>query len=564
MQSQGYERPNLPNDYVEPDGDTEEKLADIWQQLLGIQKIGRDDNVFRMGAHSLIALQVVNRLRDTFDIDLQLGTAFEAPTIAELAEKIDAARKAAQKALPPIQAIARQEQAPLPVSCAQQNLWELQELSNPPEKVGLLGLRRRQSPPAILGSVLFNVCMTLRFTGKLDVVVLERSLSAIVQRHETLRTHFVSVDGQLTAVVSAARPVPLPVVDAPAVEVEKLENYLWELVARQQQQSFRQDEPLLWRVQLVRIGEDEHRLIWCAHRSVCDETSLEILAQELVVFYRANHAGEAVDVAQPSVQYVDYAAWQRHWLKDAVLQAHLEYWKGRLLSCQPVLMLPAGWKRAPATHLATAAFKLPPELSGAIHTLSQDQRTSLFVTLLSAFNLLLFQCTGQQDILIGAPSANRNRSELEGLIGLFDNILALRSALSDDQTFLQLIGQVHQTVLEAQVHQDMPFEMVLKTLLPERNPKVPLLQVMFSLENEPARQMALPDLLLEIPRVSGREANCDLILAMKDTSEGLCGVFEYNLDLLKATTIERLIADFKKLLQAVVIDPGQHLVNFFK
>ncbi|MFZ6028171.1 MAG: beta-ketoacyl synthase N-terminal-like domain-containing protein [Chloroflexota bacterium] len=559
-QAHAYERPNLPNDYVEPDGDTEAKLADIWQQLLGIQKIGRDDNVFRIGAHSLIAMQVVNRLRDTFDVDLQLGTAFEAPTIAELAERIEAARKAAQKALPPIAVIARSDGTPLPVSCAQQTLWELQALARPPQKAGLLGLRRQQ-PPAILGSVILNVCTTLRFSGKLDAARLARALSTIVQRHEALRTRFALADGRLASFAADAQPVTLPVVNVPSLPAEKLDAYLWELVAAQQQETFKQDDACLWRVQLVRLDADEHRLIWCAHRSICDETSLEILAQELVVLYRDS---DAAAMGQPGVQYADFAAWQQQWLREERIQAHLDYWKGRLLSSLPVLRLPSGWKPAPSTHLATAAFDLSPELSGAMHTLSQNQRTSLFVTLLAAFNLLLFQCTGQQDILIGAPATNRNRSELEGLIGLFDNILALRCALSDEQSFLQLLGQVHQTVLEAQVHQDVPFEMVLKMLLAERNPKVPLLQVMFSLENEPARQITLPDLTLEIPRVSGREANCDLILAMKDTPDGLRGVFEYNRDLLQAATIERLVVDFKRLLQAVVVDPSRPLVRFFE
>ena len=473
------------------------------------------------------------------------------------------ARKAEVSAFLKLVQRASRKAGPIPLSFAQQRLWFLDQLQ-----------------PA---SPTYNIPMAIRLQGTLDVAALAASLSAIVARHEILRTTFAVVDGAPVQVIAPIQPHPLPIVDQQTVQEDQRAAAMQQLVAAEAQQPFDLQRGPLFRTTLARFDPDDHGLLITVHHIVFDGWSYALLTQELSALYTAYSAGQQ-DAGLPNLplQYADYALWQREWLAGcpgrvpmpgghphgtrlapgAVLEQQLSYWRQQLGGMPAILQLPTDRPRPPvqSAHGATYEFELSGELTAALQELSRRENATLFMTLLAAFQVVLHRYSGQDDIAVGTPIAGRTRPELEQLIGFFINTLVLRADLAGNPSFRDLLRQVREVALQAYTHQDVPFEMLVEALQPERDlSHHPLFQVMFALQNMPSSALELPSLHLELIEVESSSVKFDLGLTMTMTTAGLRGYLQYNTDLFAATTIERLVGHLHTLLNGIALDPEQRI-----
>lgn len=532
-------QPEVP--FVAPCTPIEEMLAGIWAEVLGIEKIGIHDNFFELGGHSLLATRVISQLREVFEVELPLRRLFEKPTVAELAKDIETATKAGLGLeSPPIKPIARDTE--LLLSFAQQRLWFLAQLE-------------AHSP-------LYNIPGTFHVQGQLNIGALEQSLNEVLRRHEVLRTAFKTVEGRPVPVISSVTSLFLPVIDLSELPQPQQQAQVNQLAHREAQQPFALDTSPLLRVKLLRLGEEEYVMLFTMHHIVSDGWSMGILVREIAALYQAFCNGQSSPLSELPIQYADFAAWQRQWLQGEVLETQLSYWRQHLRGAPAVLELPIDHPR-PAIQTfqgATCAFQLSQELSVALKRLSQQEDSTLFMTLLAAFKTVLYRYTEREDIVVGSPIANRNRSEIEGLIGFFVNTLVLRTSLSDNPTFRELLHRVRDVTLEAYTHQDLPFEQLVEALQPQRSLSyTPLFQVMFALQNAPMSEIELSGLTFSAIENNTETAQFDLTLSMQETEEGLTGTFKYNTDLFKAATIERMVGHLQVLLEAVVANCDRQL-----
>jgi len=533
--------------HVAPRTERERKLVDIWQEVLGVEPIGVDDDFFELGGHSLLATQVVSRAQPLLDRELPLRLLFEAPTVALLAAALEdgAAPAAVGAAGVPLRPLPRQggrTAVEIPLSFAQERLWFLDQLSQ--------------------DGVAYNIPGAVRFSGPLDVGVLERSLAEIVRRHEVLRTSFESVAGTPFQRIS-----PRVELTFPRVDLTGLEENRWPPAARaaataEARRSFRLDRGPLVRVLLLMLRDDEHALVLNMHHIISDGWSAGIFVSELGELYRAYRAGEASPLEELPIQYADFAHWQRQWLRGAVLEEQLAHWRSTLEAAPTVLELPTDRPR-PAVQSFRGArelLTLPQDLSTALPALVRQHGATLFMVLLAAFKVLLARLSSQEDLLVGTPIANRNRVEVEGLIGFFTNTLVLRSRFHDDPPFVELLSRVRETSLEAYRHQDLPFEKLVEEVQPERDlARTPLFQVMFVLQNAPMSELEIEGLTLSSLDLDFSAAKFDLTLSLMETDGGLTGYVEYPRDLFDRTTIQRLAESLEILLRGVVAHPESRL-----
>lgn len=458
---------------------------------------------------------------------------------ALLAERLQKAR--AKRTGP--QAIGRRPvDSPAPLSFAQQRLWFLDQLE--------------------VGSAAYNVPAVYDLAGPLDVAALAQSLNAIVQRHESLRTTFAEMDGQPVQIIAPVLELALPVVDLAALGAAGCEVEVQRLVAWEAQRPFDLVRGPLLRITLLRLGQAVHTLLLTMHHIVFDEWSTGVLNHELGKLYSALAAGRPPPLAELPIQYADFAVWQQQWLQGGVLGAQLGYWKGQLAGAPGVLELPTDRPRPAVQTFRGAEVRAvsPPGLAEALRRLSQQGEATLFMTLLAAFKALLYRYTGQCDVVVGSPVANRNRSEIEGLIGFFVNTLVLRSDLSGNPSFLELLAWVREVALGAYSHQDLPFEKLVEELRPERSlSHNPLFQVMFVLESEPLVGPALSGLSVQQVAVSHTTSKFDLTLFVQDAGQGLEALVEYNADLFDAGTMHRLLGHWQTLLVGIVAGPETRL-----
>ena len=536
-----WSRQQLASEYVAPRTPVEEVLAGIWSQVLRIEKVGVHDNFFDLGGHSLLATQLVSRVREAFEIELPLRNVFESPTVATLAEHVEIAKRAEAGVLaPPIQPVPRDQE--LPLSFAQQRLWFLDQLEP--------------------NSPFYNLPEVVRLTGPLNVPVLERSLNEVVRRHEALRTTFKTVDGRAAQVIDAELTVPLPLADLCHLPKAQREAEAKRMAGEEVQQPFDLAEGPLLRARLLRLDEEDHIVLLTMHHIIGDDWSTTVLVQELAVLYDAFSHGRPSPLPELGIQYADFAYWQRQWLQGEVLEAQLGYWKQQLAGLPPLLELPTDRPRPPVLTYPGdfQSFVLPETLSRAVKDLCRQEGVTLFMTLLAVFQVLLHRLTGQEDISVGSPVANRNRSEIEGLIGFFVNTLVMRTDLSGEPTFRELLKRVREMALGAYAHQDLPFEMVVDALQPERNlSHSPLFQVMFALQGTPMQAAPLPSSGLTLGPVEAHSgtAKFDLTLFMLGEGDQLGGALEYNTDLFDGATIQRMVRHFRTLLEAIVADPDR-------
>ncbi len=529
----------LSDKYVAPRNSIEEILSVIWAQVLKVEQVGIHNNFFELGGHSLLATQLVSRVRTSLRVELPLRNLFAAPTVAELSQNI---QQLQQQDLTASAISRRARDAELPLSFAQTRLWFLDKL-NP-------------------NSAFYNLVIALRLVGTLNRAALEQSLQEITHRHEALRTNFITVDGQPTQIIQTQTNWTVSIVDLKHLSTSKKEIALQQLAQQQVQRPFDLASEALIRTTLVMLSETEHALLVFIHHIVFDGWSMGVFVQELVALYNAYSQGQPSPLTPLPIQYADFAIWQRDWLQGDVLQSQLSYWQQQLKDAPALLSLPTDRPRPAVQTFAGAyqKFALSVELTDSLVKLSQEQGVTLFMTVLAAFDTLLYRYTGQSDILVGSPIANRDRSEIEGLIGFFVNTLVMRTNLAGNPSFSELLLRVREMAMDAYAHQNLPFEMLVEALQLERDlGHTPLFQVVFNLQNAPVQEVELAGLTVSSLPVESTTTKIDLALSMENTTQGLVGVWEYNTDLFDASTIERMRGHFITLLSGIVANPQQQI-----
>jgi amino acid adenylation domain-containing protein len=526
--------------YVAPRTPTEQLVAAICSDVLNTDPVGIHDNFFHLGGHSLLAVQLISRLRRTFDVELPLRALFEQPTVAGLAASLDRGRgEGRADSVPPMERVDRTGN--LPLSFAQERLWFLDQWE--PE------------------SPYYNIPMAVRIRGDLDVQLLRQTLAEITRRHESLRTMFAAVDGKPTQLISDEVDLSLPIVDLSELDEDRRESEATRMVRDEVQQPFDLARGPLFRCRLLRLSAGNHVLTFTIHHIVSDAWSIGVMIREIAALYEAFSADRPSPLESLPIQYVDYAAWQRRWLQGDVLQEQLQYWE-RCLEGMPTLELPTDRPRPPMQTFrgATLPFTWSRELLDGLTSLSRRRETTLFMTLLAGFQVLLARYSGQQDVGVGTPIAGRSREELEGLIGFFVNTLVLRTRLEDDPTVAELLTRVRETVVGAFAHQDIPFEMLVQRLQPQRDTsRSPLFQVMLVSLDMPGAEVEAAGLTVTPLETTTKTSKFDLTVYYEETAEGIRGRVEYNTDLFDLTTIERMTENFRQLLEAVVDDPTQRV-----
>ncbi len=529
---------------VAPRTAAERAVASVWSEVLEIGPLGALDDFFERGGHSLLAAQAVAHLQSLLDVDIPLRLLFESPTVEGLARRIDELRaEGSRQRETPITPVPRE--GTLPLSCSQRALWFLDRLTP--------------------GSPLYNVHAAVRITGVLDRQALERGFQEIVRRHEAVRTSFPALDGLPVQRVSGGSEICLERIDLGSVPEHEREAEARRLALLERQTPFDLAAGPLVRAKLIRLGDRDHAVLLTMHHIVTDGWSMRVAAGELAALYDAYTRGDPSPLPEPTLQYADYAAWQNQRLQGARLEELLSFWRSDLEGLEP-LRLPTDRPR-PAVRTPRGGlrfFTLDRELSGSLRALARASGATLFMALLAAFQSLLARYSGQRDIAVGVPVANRNRPELEPMVGYFMNMIVLRTTLADNPTFRTLLSKVRAHAIRAFEHQELPFDRLVELLQPPRDPsRSPFFDVMFVLQNNRMPDVTRQDLTLAfLTDESGSgTAKFDLTLAAVDDDETISGSLEFNADLFDAATIERMLGHFQALIRGAVANPDQPILE---
>ncbi|HSI52112.1 MAG TPA: amino acid adenylation domain-containing protein, partial [Ideonella sp.] len=528
--------------YLAPRTSAEQAVAEVWAELLQVDKVGVHDDFFALGGHSLLATQLMSRLGARFGTDISLRTIFETPVLADLAAIV--APAAAESPETPESPAAPALPAELPAeafppSLAQQRLWFLDQLEGP--------------------NATYNIPIAFRLEGQLNRPALQAALNDVVRRHDALRACFHDAGGTPVLRLRQCVDLALPFDDLRRSPQQARDAEVAARMLAEAQVPFDLATGPLIRAGLLQLGDQEHLLLLTMHHIVFDGWSIGILVREVGELYASHAAGLPPALPELPMRYVDFAGRQRQWLSGNLLARQLGYWQQRLHGSPTTLSLPADRPRPPVQRQAGASlpYALSADLSARLQALSRRTQSTLFMTLCAAFNVLLARHSGQTDICIGTPIANRNRAEIEGLIGLFVNTLVLRTEVDLGLGFTALLAQVRGHTLDAYANQDLPFEQVVEALQPGRHAShTPLFQVMLALQNAPMTRPEMPGLQMAFVAGPTVTAKFDLTLTLTESADGLHGDFEYSTELFDAATIERLAGHFTRLLQAIVADPG--------
>jgi amino acid adenylation domain-containing protein len=545
-------RPNLSTPYVAPATDVQKTIAKVWEEILGVEGIGVHDDFFDLGGHSLLLTQVLSRVRKQVATEISLRSLFEKRTIAGIAEEID---KTKDSGAPVGPALARVDRAKyrdesgalvFPASLMQQRLWFLDQVET--------------------GRAVYNIPQGFRLRGALDVAALQAALSEIVSRHESLRTSFRNQGGTPLQVVTDA-DVKLDVVDLRGLpegqrlaEAERRANELG-------QTAFALAEAPLMRTALFRIADDDHVMLLDVHHIVCDGWSLALLFSELSAIYAARVAGKPSPLAVQHVQYGDFAVWQHEVFSEdraGTLAADLAFWKEYLAGDLEPLALPFDRSRPAEASLQgkLARFSLSAAETDAVNALAREERTSLFMTLMAAFQTFLGRISGQTDIRVGSPIANRDREEIRDGIGFYTNTVVFRGDLGGAPTFRQLLQATRERSLKVLAHQEVPLERVVEAVNPDRRSgDNPLFQVMFAVQRAPESALSMPGVKVSGVDVHSATSKFDLLLEMQELSQGMQCFLEYATDLFDDATAERLVAHFRHLLNELVAHPDRSIAE---
>jgi pristinamycin I synthase 3 and 4 len=524
------ERVELADRYEAPQNETQQRMAAIWAEVLGVSRVGIHDNFFELGGHSLLATQVAARAHKAFGVEVPLRALFEHPTIAGLCQRLETLQDATSDAPPPLRPVPRNGDG-LPMSFAQQRLWFLDRLDP--------------------GGSVYNISLAMRVRGHLDADALQRTLDAIVQRHEVLRTCFGEHDNQPMQRVLPAAPAELRVCAfSPEDAHRTAEAFALE--------PFDLSRGPLLRVLLARAGEDDALLVFSMHHIVGDGWSIGVLVKEMAELYPAYSAHREPELPPLPVQYADFAVWQRQWLEGPELQRQLAYWREALQAPLPVLDLPADFPRPPRpSHRGghvSIAFNA--DTVASLRALAQREGCTPYMVLFAAFAVMLARHTGQDDLVIGTPVANRRQAEVEPLVGFFVNTLPVRIDVSGRPSFRELLRRAREVSLGAQAHQDLPFERLVEELQPVRDPgRSPLFQAGFDYINTAQQALELPGIALSAIETEHTTSKFDLSLLIGEHADGLFSELEYSADLFRRDTIERMAQRLVRLLDGALRAP---------
>jgi amino acid adenylation domain-containing protein len=520
-------------EYQAPRGNTEQTLARIWSDVLKIERVGRDDDFFRLGGHSLLAMRVMSRLPSLLGKQISLADLYARPILQDLAECLESAPLSG---LPPIGRAQRDQR--LPLSYAQQRLWFLAQMG---------------------AHHAYHNSMGLELRGPLDREALRHSLERIMARHEALRTTFRVIDGQPAQRVIPAAEVRFELFEHDLRTDVHADAELRRIVEEERTTAFdlAEDPPI--RGRLIRLADENHALLLTMHHIVSDEWSMGVMMDEIAALYASHLRGEGDVLPELSVQYPDYAVWQRGWLATDVVERQARYWQQTLAGAPTLLQLPSDHARPERQSYrgASSRFLLDEGLTTELRDLSAANRMPLYMTLLAGWAVLLARLSGQDDVVIGMPVANRSRIEIEGLIGFFANTLALRIDLRDAPTVNELLSRTKSQALEAQRNQDLPFQRVVELIRPPRSlAHSPLFQVMFAWKSAVQKSFALPGLDTRPLDVGAHAVSrFDLTLVIGESGHQIAGGIEYATDLFEPATVERYARYFDQLLRSLVADP---------
>ncbi|PHV24665.1 hypothetical protein CSQ93_28180 [Janthinobacterium sp. BJB426] len=534
--------------YSAPQGELEQALAAIWSVLLGVQRVGREDNFFALGGHSLLATRLVSRLRGTLQCELPLRTVFAAPTLAALAAAIGVHREEGlhAEALPALLPLPRSG-APMALSLAQQRLWLVERL-------------------AATASATYNMGATVRLTGPLQVPALQAALNWLVARHENLRSRYPEQDGDPQVEIAAQLQLDLPVTDLRHLPLATREAAAAEAVRADARLPFDLVHGPVLRASLLRMEDEQYLLQFAMHHMVADGWSVGILADELAHGYAAHCLGEAPRLPSLPLQYADYAAWQRAVLDGPAGRRQAAFWREALAGAPVLLPLPLDFPRAPvASHAgAELRFVLPAALVARVEALARQQQATPFMVLLASFQWLLHRLTLADDIVIGTDVAGRCHSDLEGLIGFFVNVLPLRSRIAAGDDFNALLAQARRTTLDAFEHQDLPFDRIVEAAGTPRDRRWnPLVQLLFVLQNTPAGQLAMPGIDAVILPPLERSSKFDMALFLEPRADGaLAAEWVYASALFRPDSVARLADAWLGLLDRALAAPATPLIHF--
>ncbi len=519
----------------------EEILAGIWKTLLDQPRVGRRDHFFEAGGHSLLATRLVSQIRAVFDTDLPLRAVFEAPILADLALRVEAAR--GQTADEPLRPFERGSS--LPLSYAQQRLWFLHRVDP-------------QSP-------FYNISAALRIDGPFDARALEAALDALAARHETLRTVFREVEGEPRQIVLPDVRAQARIADLSGLPPDTIEPLLSRLADRQTARPFDLARAPAWRAALFGAGPESQVLVFDIHHIIADGWSMGVLIGDFVKAYRAATAGRSPDAPPLAVQYGDYTLWQRQALDGAGMARQTAYWSARLADAPAQVALIADKARpaTPSRRGENLACCLDPSLAGALRELSARHGATLFMTLLAVFKVWLYRASGQTDLTVGAGAANRNRAELEPMIGFFVNSLALRTRVEPAADFARCLDQVRETALDAYANQDLPFNLLVERLRPDRaSLHNPLFNIMFTLQNMPSQSLTLPGAAVRPFAFQRQTAKFDLFVSLTEAADGSVAMnWEYSADLFARVSAARMMRQFRALARSIAADPRRPLAR---
>jgi acyl carrier protein len=523
-------------EYQKPRTPTEEGMAAIWAEVLQLDQVGVHDDFFELGGHSLLATQVVSRVRQAFQAELPLRALFEAPTVAGLADRVETLLRRREGLTAPAISPAARDRS-LPLSFAQQRLWFLDQLEP-------------QNP-------LYNVPYIVRLRGPMKIEILRKSIEEIVRRHESLRTTFQTVDDQPVQVIAPEIALPFEQIDLSRGAEQERETAARKRAMEEVKKPFRLDTGPLLRALILKLADDDHVLVLNTHHIISDRWSMGVLSQELAALYEAYRVGGGSPLPELSIQYADYAVWQRQWLDGEVLRKQLAYWRKQLEEAPALLQLPTDRPRQAVESFWGGVHRhaLHADLVRDLRTMSRRQGVTFFMTLLAAFQTLLSHLSSQNDVVIGTDLANRTQLATEPLIGFFVNILPIRTRLAGTKTFADLLKQVRETALGAFAHQDLPFDKLVEELRPERSlTHNPLVQVLFVMQNTPQPVREFGGLRTEPLGVSST-SRFDLVLFVNDPEGVPHLTWMYNPNLFEAATVGRMAELYEAALRSAAQQP---------
>ncbi|MGI8494257.1 MAG: amino acid adenylation domain-containing protein, partial [Pyrinomonadaceae bacterium] len=529
--------------YIAPRNPAEQIITGIWAGILGFSRIGVNDNFFDLGGHSLLASRAISCLRIAFNAELPLRLMFEAPTVAGFAEKIALYSELAN-ADSINKIISSERLEAIPLSFAQQRLWFLEQMES--------------------GSAAYNMSETLRLTGNIDADALRFALENITARHEILRTSFDSIGGQASQKISTETKIDFSVTDLSDFPTEPREEKAIEIASESAARPFNLNRSPLLRLSLIKLNETEHLLVVVFHHIISDGWSVGVFLKELGELYQAKTADIKPMLPLLPIQYADYAQWQQKWLETADYQRQIEFWKENLKDAPALLELPTDYLRPAVQRYRGARIEafLPAELTDKIKDLSRRESVTPFMTLLSAWQVLLRRYSGQEDLIVGTPIAGRTRTETENLIGFFVNSLPLRGDLSGNPTFTELLRRTKAQALNAYSNQEMPFEKMVEELNPERSLSyAPVFQTMFALQNSTPFRENFADLKSSRVKLANQTAKFDLSLDVFQQKNGLELQLEYDTDLFAKETARQMLGHYRTILEAIAADSEKRLTE---